>query len=252
MDSKERFSNRVDAYVKYRPGYPKEAIDVLYNTVGFRPDSDVADVGAGTGIFSKLLLERGSRVIAVEPNEAMRGELEKLLREYENLRIVSGSAEATGLPDASVDFIVCAQSFHWFDRDLAKKEFRRILRPGGKVALIWNSRLTEGTPFLERFEKLLQTFGIDYLNVNHRNVSAEGLRAFFGSRGLKTACFANSQRLDFEGLKGRLLSSSYVPLPGHPNYEPMMRELHTIFEQTAENGTVSLDYATELFWGEVH
>ncbi len=251
MDSKERFSNRVDHYVKYRPSYPKEAIDYLYDTIGLRSSSDVADVGAGTGIFSKLLLERGSRVIGVEPNEAMREAAVKLLGEYENFRVVPGSAETTGLPDASVDFVVCAQAFHWFDRNLAKAEFHRILRPGGKVVLIWNSRLTQGTTFLELFERLLQTFGTDYVSVNHRNISHEGLRSFFEQDGPQVARFTNSQRFNFEGLKGRLLSSSYSPVPGHPNYEPMMKELRSIFNQTQEDGTVTIEYETEVFWGEV-
>jgi SAM-dependent methyltransferase len=249
MDSKERFSNRVDTYVRYRPSYPKAAIDYLYEKVGFQPDNVIADIGAGTGIFSKLLLERDSRVVAIEPNEAMRKSAEGMLADLEGFQAVSGSAEATGLPDASVDGIVCAQSFHWFDRVAAKAEFRRILKPQGKVALIWNTRLTEGTRFLELYEQLLQTYGTDYLSVNHRNVSEEGLSSFFAPYELHAARFPNGQRFDFDGLRGRLLSSSYSPVPGHPNYEPMMRELQTIFEQTQEEGTVSIDYETEVFWG---
>lgn len=134
---------------------------------------------------------------------------------------------------------------------MAKAEFRRILRPGGKAALIWNSRLTEGTPFLELYERLLHTFGIDYASVNHRNVSHEGLCFFFEQDGPQVARFTNRQRFHFEGLSGRLLSSSYSPVPGHPNYEPMMKELRSIFNQTLEEGTVSIEYETEVFWGEV-
>lgn len=251
MNSKERFTDRVETYVKYRPSYPKEAIDYLYDIVGLRPDCDVADIGAGTGIFSRLLLERGSRVTAVEPNQAMREAAEKMLGKEPGFRAVPGSAEASGLPDRSVDFIVCAQAFHWFDRSAAQAEFRRILKPGGKVVLIWNSRLTHGTPFLEEYERLLHTFGTDYGKVNHKNISRETLAAFFKEGGLREARFTNRQLFDFEGLRGRLLSSSYAPLPGHPNYEPMMTELRNLFDRNQQDGNVFFDYETEVFWGEI-
>jgi SAM-dependent methyltransferase len=251
MDSKERFSNRVDWYVKYRPGYPKAAIDYLYDVVGLRPDSRVADIGAGTGIFSGLLLERGSRVMAVEPNEAMRAVAEQRLNGHPKFRAVPGSAESTGLTDGSVEFIVCAQSFHWFDRAKAKTEFRRVLRPGGKVILIWNSRLVDGTPFREAYEQLIQTYGTDYRAINHRNISRTGLLAFFKDGTMQEARFAMSQTFDFEGLKGRLLSSSYIPLPGHPRHDAMMEALRNLFDRHNRQGRVSIDYETVIVWGEV-
>ncbi|MGO0062808.1 class I SAM-dependent methyltransferase [Brevibacillus fluminis] len=251
MDSKERFSNRVDTYVKYRPSYPQEAIDYLYETIGLRPDSEIADIGAGTGIFSQLLIERGSRVIAVEPNQAMREAAVDMLADEPGFRVVSGAAEATGLADSSVDFIVCAQAFHWFDRQAAQAEFRRILKPGGKAILIWNSRLTHGTPFREGYDKLLHTFGTDYEKVGHKNISPETLRAFFKGGDMREARFTNSQSFDFAGLSGRLLSSSYSPTPGHPNYEPMMAELRNLYEANQQDGLVSFDYETKVFWGEV-
>ncbi|RNB86986.1 class I SAM-dependent methyltransferase [Brevibacillus fluminis] len=251
MDSKERFSNRVDTYVKYRPTYPQESIDYLYNAIGLRPESEIADIGAGTGIFSKLLIERGSRVIAVEPNQAMRDAAVDMLVDEPGFRVVSGSAEATGLADSSVDFIVCAQAFHWFDRQAAQAEFRRILKPGGKAILIWNSRLTHGTPFREGYDKLLHTFGTDYEKVGHKNISSETIRAFFKDGEMGEARFTNSQSFDFAGLSGRLLSSSYSPTPGHPNFEPMMAELRNLYEANQQDGLVSFDYETEVFWGEV-
>jgi SAM-dependent methyltransferase len=252
MDSKERFSNRVDTYVKYRPTYPKEAIDYLYGTVGLTTESLVADIGAGTGIFSELLLERGSRVIGVEPNQAMREKSEaRLAAEFEGFRTCPGSAEETGLEESSMDYIVCAQSFHWFDRRLAKVEFARILKPGGKVILIWNSRRTSGTPFLERYEQLLHDFGNNFVSMNHRNVSQEALRSFFENGGPTLAAFTNGQRFDLDGLRGRLLSSSYTPTIGEPRYEPMMKELQSIFDETQVDGTVSMEYDTEVYWGTV-
>lgn len=251
MNSKERFSDRVDQYVKFRPSYSDEVIQYLYGTIGLRPESVIADVGAGTGIFTRLLLEQGSKVIAVEPNPDMRQAAVDQSSGNPNFQAASGSAEETGLADNSVDFIVCAQSFHWFDRTAAKAEFHRILKPGGKVALIWNSRLTRGTPFLEGYDRLLRTYGIDYEKVGHKNISEDALTPFFKNGDMHKATFPLISLLNFEQLSGRMSSSSYVPLPGHPNYEPLMNELRQLFHHTEENGLISFDYETEIYWGEV-
>lgn len=165
--------------------------------------------------------------------------------------MVAGSAEATGLPDQSVDHIVSAQAFHWFDREAAQLEFRRILRPAGKVALIWNSRVTQGTPFLEAYEQLLLAHGTDYKEVDQKNLVHETLVAFFRAGDMREAKFFNRQTFDYEGLCGRLQSSSYAPLPEHPNHEPMMNELRRIFDQNEQGGYVFFDYETKVYWGEV-
>ncbi|RAI98279.1 methyltransferase family protein [Paenibacillus pabuli] len=251
MNNRERFTSRVDSYLKYRPSYPKEAIDHLYDVVGLRASSNIADIGSGTGIISKLLLERGSYVVAVEPNQAMREAAEQMLESNPQFQSIEGSAESTGLPDQSVDFIVCAQAFHWFDRSAAQIEFRRILRPGGRVILIWNSRLTNGTPFREEYNQLLHTYGTDYEKVNHKNISQTILLSFFKEGSMHEMRVRMSQQFDFEGLKGRLLSSSYSPAPGHANYDPMMKELRNLFNRNNQDGIVEFDYETEIFWGEV-
>ncbi|WP_238653141.1 class I SAM-dependent methyltransferase [Paenibacillus piscarius] len=251
MNNGERFSNRVDSYVKYRPSYPSEAVDYLYNDIGLRPNSKIADIGSGTGSLSKLLLERGSEVIAVEPNQAMREAAEQRLASHPNFQSRSGSAEATGLPDQSVEFIVCAQAFHWFDQAAAQTEFRRILQPGGKVILLWNSRLTHGTSFREEYDQLLLTYGTDYAQVNHKNISEAMLVAFFKENTMHKSQFEMTQEFDFAGLRGRLLSSSYCPVPGHPNYNPMMTELQNIFDRHNQDGMVPFEYETEIYWGEV-
>lgn len=251
VDSKGRFSNRVDTYVKCRPSYPRELIDYLYGEVGFNADSEIADIGAGTGIFTKLLLERGSRVNAVEPNSGMRDALLRELAGHSNLRVMTGSAEATGLPDGSVDFIVSAQAFHWFDRAAAKGEFRRILRPGGLVALIWNTRPTKGTPFLEAYEQLLHRYGTDYGQVNHRNLSEDDLIAFFRPGTMRKSVFANPIAYDYEGLRGRMQSSSYIPVPGDPNHEPLMAEFRDLFARSEQDGQVVVAYETEVYIGEI-
>ncbi|MFD0588251.1 class I SAM-dependent methyltransferase [Paenibacillus sp. GCM10027627] len=251
MDNKERFSNRVENYVKYRPSYPKEAIDFLYGELGFAENSVIADVGAGTGIFSKLLLERGSEVVAVEPNEAMREAALKELGGQRGYRVSYGSAEETELPDSSVDFIVCAQSYHWFDKERAEREFKKIMKPGGKAVLIWNSRKTSGTPFLEQFERLLLTYGTDYEKVGHKSITQQTLQPYFrdGGPGLRT--FQMVQHVDESGLKGRMLSSSYTPTPDQPGYKEMMEELENIFRDHECDGTVALEYVTEVYYGKV-
>jgi SAM-dependent methyltransferase len=147
--------------------------------------------------------------------------------------------------------ITCAQSFHWFDPDQARSECKRILKPGGKAILLWNSRLTEGSPFREGYEALLQTYGTDYLETKHTNISEKSLRSFFQDQQMSAARFANRQLFDFEGLAGRLLSSSYVPTADHPNFEPMMRALRELFDRTQQDGIVHFDYVTEVFWGEI-
>ncbi|MEK8130315.1 class I SAM-dependent methyltransferase [Paenibacillus filicis] len=251
MDSKERFSNRVGNYVKYRPSYPSAAIDYLYSTVGMKPESRIADVGAGTGIFSKLLLERGSEVIAVEPNQAMREAADRELGAYGQYGSVAAAAEVTGLPEHSVDFIVCAQSFHWFDRPAAQVEFHRILKPGGKAVLIWNSRLTSGTRFLAGYEDLLRLYTTDYEQMTHKKISPDQLKLFFRNQKMQEARFTNSQQFNLEELTGRALSSSYVPAEGEPNHDEFKQGLEELFEKTQENGLVSFDYETEVFWGDV-
>lgn len=251
VNSKERFSNRVDAYVKYRPSYPSEAIAHLYDTIGFGENSIIADVGAGTGKFSELLLSQGSTIIAVEPNKEMGEAAEQRLGANPKFRAVPGSAENTGLPDHSVDFIVCAQAFHWFDRALTRQEFARILKPGGQVVLIWNSRIISGTPFRESYDRLLHTYGIDYAKLMHKNISPTDLAAFYAPQPMSEARFIYSQSFDFEGLSGRLHSSSYIPTPEHPQYEPMMKELRTIFDQNEQDGLVPFEYETEIYWGEL-
>jgi SAM-dependent methyltransferase len=198
-----------------------------------------------------LLLERGSHVTAVEPNQAMREAAERMLAGESRYSSVMGSAEETHLQNHSVDFIVCAQAFHWFDQAAARIEFRRILRVGGKAALIWNTRLRNGSSFLEEYEQLLNKFGTDYAKVNHSNISPDQLAAFFKEREMKEARFKISQEVDFEGLSGRLLSSSYIPVLGHPSYEPMMAELRSLFDRNKQNGKVLIDYETEVFWGEL-
>lgn len=246
-DPRTRFTDRVADYVRHRPDYPAAVLAAL-REAGLGEGAVVADVGSGTGIFSELLLRSGAEVHAVEPNEAMRGAAEAMLGDNPRFRSVAGSAEATGLAGASVDLVTAAQAFHWFDHAAARAEFRRILRPGGAVALIWNNRRERSTPFLAAYEELLQRFGTDYAAVSHRQIDPERLAGFFGARAEPTI-FPHAQELDREGLRGRLLSSSYTPREGDPARAPMLRALDEIFDRHQQDGRVRIEYDTELYVG---
>jgi SAM-dependent methyltransferase len=245
-----RFSDRVQNYVRYRPGYPAAVLEVLRAETGLAPGQAVADVGSGTGISAKLFLDAGHPVFAVEPNAEMRAAAETMLGGDPGFHSVDGSAEATTLPDASVDFVVAAQAFHWFDPARVAGEWRRILRPGGWTVLLWNTRRTDSTPFLRAYEALLHEHGTDYTTVNHENVTDESLRTVLGG-GYGSRVVPNEQVFDFEGLKGRLLSSSYAPNVGHPGHEPMLAALDRIFREHQQDGRVRFEYDTEIYFGRV-
>ena len=246
-----RFSSRVENYVKYRPGYPPEVVSLLVEECGLTADSVVADIGSGPGNLSELFLRHGCRVYGVEPNREMREAGEHLLAAHANFESVDGSAEATTLEDHSVNFVVAGQAFHWFEHDSARREFARILRPGGWVVIIWNDRRTSGSPFSEAYERLLRTRGTDYKEVSHKYADENALRPFYGPRGMRLKVFDNEQRFDFEGLKGRLLSSSYTPEPGHPNHLPMLEELAALFDAHADDGRVVFEYETKVYYGQM-
>lgn len=249
-DVTQRFTTRVDNYVKYRPSYPLAIIDLLEHTYGLTPNTVVADVGSGTGILAELFLTIGCRVYGVEPNDAMRAAGEELLRRYGHFTSVAATAEDTTLAHRSIDMIAAGQAFHWFDGERTAAEWRRILKPGGFVVLIWNNRRTGGTSFLDAYEQVLRTYGTDYGTVNHQNDDQATKReAFLGGNTWTLHTFANQQVFDWDGVRGRLLSSSYTPEAGHPNYAPMLAELRRIFDRHNENGVVTFLYDTEVWVG---
>ena len=158
----ERFSNRVENYVKYRPGYPPEMLDFFRDELNLQKSSVIADIGSGTGISARLFLENGNKVFGVEPNEPMREAAEEFLQDFPNFESINGTAENTTLADKSVDFITAAQAFHWFDKVKVPLEFRRILRDNGHIVLIWNKRAIDSNDFLRDYENFLLEFGTDY------------------------------------------------------------------------------------------
>ncbi len=253
-DNTQRFSTRVENYVKYRPTYPEAIVATLAEECDLTPEAAIADVGSGTGILSELWLRNGNPVYGIEPNREMRTAGERLLASYPGFSSVAGTAEATTLPAASVDFVTAGQAFHWFDQAKARAEFSRILRPGGWMALIWNLR-RDDTDFLRDYEGVLQTYGTDYSQVGHRNTAEPEQReaqmsAFFGPGGFTLYTFPNQQLFDLAGLTGRVFSSSYTPEPDHPNYAPLQDALRTLFEQHQTNGQVAFEYETQVYFGK--
>jgi len=249
MDKIQRFSNRVVDYINYRPSYPAKVISMLTATCGLQSDSVIADLGSGTGLLTKLFLDNGNRVYGVEPNAEMRVAGEQFLAEYSDFISVNAPAEMTTLSDHSVDFVTAGQAFHWFDPPQATAEFRRILKPGGWVALIWNERQID-TPFLTEYEALLLTHAIDYQQVDHRNVDKAMLTELLGT-GLHVKQFPNQQRFDWVGLKGRVMSSSYCPLPDHPEHAPLMTGLQAAFMAHQIDSQVLFDYLTHVYYCQV-
>jgi len=243
----ERFSDRVENYVKYRPSYPKEVLEFFRDELNLTKNSVIADIGSGTGISAKIFLENGNRVFGVEPNAAMRHAAEEFLREFENFKSVDGTAENTNLLDDSIDFVIAAQAFHWFDKTETPREFERILRDGGYVALIWNERQLETNDFLRGYENLLKKYGTDYEKVRHDNLDKEIFEKSF-AREFSVEIFENAQTVDFDGLKGRLLSSSYTPPETDARFEPMIIELRRLFENHAESGKIQILYSTKIFY----
>jgi SAM-dependent methyltransferase len=242
----ERFSNRVSDYVSGRPGYPHAAVLWLAETFELDPPAMIADVGAGTGISAALLLTHGFDVVAIEPNDAMREAAIEHLGVNPQFRAIAATAEATTLPAASVDAVIAAQAFHWFDRAAFRAECMRILKPFGFAALMWNVRRVEGSAFAAGYEALLREFGTDYLKVRHENVTDAELASFFGGP-FERHGFDNVQELDNEGLRARLLSSSYIPAQGDPAYEPMMAALDALFVGHEADGTVDMEYELRVY-----
>ena len=246
-DTVERFSNRVENYVKYRPDYPKEILEVFRDEMNLTENSVIADIGSGTGISSKVFLENGNRVFGVEPNAVMRAAAENFLRDFPKFQSVDGTAENTNLPDNSVDFVIAAQAFHWFEPEKTRAEFKRVLRENGFVALIWNERQLNTNEFLREYEQLLKKYGTDYEKVRHDNIDKEVLTEFFQSE-FSSKTFLNVQTLDFEGLKGRVSSSSYMPSETDSQFEPMIKELKRLFDNRAESGKIQILYSTNIFY----
>ena len=245
VEPKKRFSSRVENYIKYRPSYPLKIINFLKEERILAKDTVIADIGSGTGILTKLFLDNGNQVYGIEPNKDMRDAAEKNLQEYTNFSSLEGSAESTGLKEDCINLIIAGQAFHWFDVRGAKREFKRILKPNGNVALIWNNRGKTGSDFDISYENFILKYGTDYKEVrkNEKNVDL-----FFN---YQKETFYNFQELDFTSFKGRVLSSSYIPLADNPVFPKMILELEDLFNKHQRNGIIRIEYDTEVYLGKL-
>lgn len=250
-DPTSRFSERVQHYIASRPSYPAAALDAFVHHTALAPGARIADIGSGTGIFSKLLLDRGYEVLGVEPNSAMRLAAEQLLWEEDHFESVAGRAEETNIATASCDAVTAAQAFHWFDSARAREELRRILKPGGSIVLIWNQRHLDTTPFLCAYEEFLHNWGTDYAQVSESYEDPEAIAGLYRGAEWRVDTFPNLQHFNYPGLCSRVLSCSYVPGKDNPNRPPMLAALRALFEEYAEDGQVTFEYDTNLYIGRV-
>ncbi len=252
FDPKRIFSPRVDNYIKYRPGYPVAVLDTLRAECRLAPDWRVADIGSRTGLLARLFLDFGCSVFGVEPNEEMRQAGEQILAGYPRFTSRPGSAEATGLGDESVELVSAGMAFHWFDIPRARAEFRRILIPGGWVALVWNRMLLGPDPFMQAYTHLILEYSPGWTETQRRDQpeSSLNLPDFFG-RAYRRAAFPNQQYLDWDGLNGRTLSIAHVSQSGDPAHQLMFTHLRDIFDRYQQAGQVSIHYETELYYGRL-
>jgi ubiquinone/menaquinone biosynthesis C-methylase UbiE len=250
-DSKERFSSRVDAYREFRPGYPVEVIALLQQQCGLTSASVIADIGAGTGMLAELFLQNGNTVFAVEPNHAMRSACEELRSQYPKLTCIDGSAEATTLPEHCADFVTVGQALHWFQLSRARAEFVRILRTGGWCAIVYNNRRIAGDVFHDGYERLLCEFGVDYQQVRSRYMDNNALAEFFAPALMHQTYMHNQQVFGLQEMVGRILSSSYMPQPGHPRYPAMLRRVEELFSRCQKDGHVQMEYDCVVTYGKL-
>lgn len=246
MDPTQRFSNRAGDYARARPSYPVETLAILRAHHGLREGSVVADVGSGTGIFTRLLQEAGAKGFAVEPNADMRHEASSSLTSFVS---INGKAEATRLDAASVDLIVAAQAFHWFDVAAARIEHARILRPGAHSALIWNDRDVAGTPFLVDYERILVDHCPGYPVLQGKADTPSIFDAYFGKGRWTKHTTGNSQSLDRELFVVRVMSSSYAPSAGSDGHAALVSALDVCFDRYASDGVVVIPYTTTVIGG---
>lgn len=244
IDPKQRFSDRADDYAKYRPDYPASLYELLRDRYGLMPEHTIVDLGAGTGLFARLFLERGHAVIGVEPNEAMlrAGELE--LANFPKYSCVRATAEETTLPDGCADLITAGTAFHWFDPVRTEAECLRLMKPHARVVLAWNVWDEAKSDFNLGYRSLIDTWGVSRV-VPNSSEAGDFMGGRFDFHGLP-----HQQRFDFDGLLGRLMSASYAPKAGHPNHVPMIEALERLFDEHHDDeGFVTLELLTKVLVG---
>lgn len=244
----ERFGDRVADYARARPGYPPALTRWLLAETGLAPGAVAADLGSGTGLFTRELLAAGLRVVGVEPNAPMRAEAERAFAGFPGFTSQDGRAEATGLAAASVDLVTAAQAYHWFDREAARAEVLRILKPGAQAALIWNVRRLEA-PFARDYEAMLMRHSPAYAAGQPHQAAPEDIAYFFDGGRMRSMSFDTVQQFDYALLEARLLSSSYTPKAGDPARAPLLAALRALFDAHARDGQVAFEYDTRVHLG---
>jgi SAM-dependent methyltransferase len=247
----ERFTGRVEAYRRYRSRFPREIIPVLQQRCGLTPASLVADIGAGTGMLAEIFLENGNTVLAVEPNAEMRAACAELSSTHPALTCIDGTAEVTGLPGDSIDFIAVGRAFHWFDREKCRPEFMRILRPGGWV-VIASSGPRRGPDGVSRdHELLLREHGLDYTALRHRYNVDEAVRDFFAGSEPEQVDFQGLENLAYEELEGHTLSLSVTPQPGHRKFPAFQEALRGYFDRYQFGGKIALPMRCRVVFAQL-
>lgn len=247
-DTTTLFSGKADVYAKARPGYPEALFQFLKDGKIFPQGGIIADVGSGTGIFSRQLLEHGYRVYSVEPNADMRRKAEETLSSKPGFTSVNGTAENTTLPGGSVDGVTAAQASHWFDPDAFRQECLRILKPGGNVLLLWNHRV-EDAPLVKENAEIFRRHCPNFTGFSGGNRSnPEAIAHFFG-KNLHTKSVENDLFFTWEGFLQRALSSSYAPDQSDGNYLPLVEDLRSLFDRYAEDGQLRMPNYTAFYWG---
>ena len=249
LDHTKRFTKRADFYARFRPGYPPGVVKIISKSLGLTSNDTVADIGSGTGLLSKLFLKSGYKVYGVEPNDKMRGHAEKGLSHFRNFISINGTAEATTLAPRSVDLITAGQALHWFAPARSRKEFSRISRPGGGFCVVYNKRKSSDR-FSRVYAKIIRRYGRDRAKVP--DIGGRLVSRYFDRGRFASFSLANEQTLDFEGLRGRLVSASYMPTPRDKDYRTFEKEVRDVFDTYSVGGCVRIPYDTEILVGKVN
>ena len=251
MDNTKKFSNRAEDYTNGRPSYAQSFINMLYDELGFNENSVIADIGSGTGKLSKQLLEKGSKVFCVEPNDDMRRIAEKELSQFDKFISVNGTSSDTKLEDNSVDFITVAQAFHWFDADEFKKECKRILKDNGKVILIWNTR-DLNSEFNKKSYSIYKKYCPEFKGYHGGMKDDDSRISDFFNGNCERISFENPLEFTKEKYIKRSLSASYSLKEGDKNFEQYLKELGNLFDSFAQNGIVLMKNNTVAYAGKIY
>lgn len=245
----ELFSGREQIYHRFRPRYPTALIDVLKAETGLDTFHTVADIGSGTGISSERFINNGNRVFAVEPNREMRLIAEDNFGDNPLFFSVQGTAEVTNLDDSSMDFVTAGQAFHWFEKEKAKAEFKRILKPGGWCVLFWNIRRKDVNEFAAEYEAFVDKCAAEYRGPGGGKAREEKNLREFIDLNFRRFIIPHQRSLDLEGLIGNLFSASYMPLAGEPSVPDIENEVRKLFGRFQQNGVVTFPLETEVNMG---